>query len=110
MTPFKLLVVNALLWSATVVPAGGQETPGTLTLADAVERALAHHPGVEAARARQDEARATLAEATAAAHGPRGRIVGSAIQYEKPTPVTPIHGFGPGQFPEFDTTLLQGTL
>jgi outer membrane protein len=105
-----LLASGALIAQEPPAPPTHTDGAATLTLADAVERALAHHPGVEAARARQDEAKAALAEATAAAHGPRGRITGSATQYEKPIPVTPIHGFGPGQFPEFDTTLLQGTL
>ncbi len=80
-----------------------------LTLASAVERALARYPGVEAARARQDEARESLAEAEAARRV-RGRLTSSAIQYQEPIPVTPIHGFGPGLFPEFDETLIQSTL
>lgn len=80
-----------------------------LPLADAVDRALARFPAVEAARARQEEAEQALGEARAGRR-PRGRLTGSAIQYEEPMVVTPIHGFGPGLFPEFDETLGQATL
>lgn len=80
-----------------------------LSLPSAVDRALTRFPGVEAARARQEEAAEGLNEARAARR-PRGRLTGSAIQYEEPMVVTPIHGFGPGLFPEFDETLGQATL
>ena len=80
-----------------------------LPLADAVDRALARFPAVEAARARQEEAEQALGEARAGRR-PRGRLTGSAIQYEEPMVVTPIHGFGPGLFPEFDETIGQATL
>jgi outer membrane protein len=80
-----------------------------LSLSDAVDRALARFPAVEAARARQEEAAEALGEARAGRR-PRGRLTGSAIQYQEPMVVTPIHGFGPGLFPEFDETLGQATL
>jgi outer membrane protein len=80
-----------------------------MTLAEAVERALARFPAVEAARAREDEAREALGEARASRR-PRGRVTGSATQYQEPMVVTPIHGFGPGLFPEFDETIGQATL
>ncbi|HEX5716606.1 MAG TPA: TolC family protein [Thermoanaerobaculia bacterium] len=80
-----------------------------LHLADAVDRAVAGFPVVEAARARQEEAEQALGEARAGRR-PRGRLTGSAIQYQEPMVVTPIHGFGPGLFPEFDETLGQATL
>jgi outer membrane protein TolC len=80
-----------------------------LTLPAAVERALARFPSVEAARARQRQAEEALGEARAG-RGPRGRVTASATQYEEPMVITPIHGFGPGLFPEFDQTLLQGQL
>jgi outer membrane protein len=79
-----------------------------LHLADAVDRALTRFPAVGAARARQEEAAEALGEARAGRR-PRGRVTGSAIQYEEPMVVTPIHGFGPGLFPEFDETLGQAT-
>lgn len=89
--------------------------PGTgiaqerLSLSDAVDRALARFPTVEAARARQEEAAEALSEARAGRR-PRGRLTGSAIEYQEPMVVTPIHGFGPGLFPEFDETIGQATL
>ena len=79
-----------------------------LPLSDAVDRALSRFPAIEAARARQEEAEQALGEARAGRR-PRGRLTGSAIQYEEPMVVTPIHGFGPGLFPEFDETLGQAT-
>jgi outer membrane protein len=78
-----------------------------LTLPAAVERALEKFPSVAAARAQQRQAQEGLAAAREA-RGPRGVINGSAIQYEKPVAVTPIHGFTPGQLPDFDRTILQG--
>ncbi len=80
-----------------------------LTLPEAVERALVRHPAVEAARWRQSEAAEAMNEALFASR-PRGRVTGSATQYEEPMVVTPIHGFGPGLFPEFDETLGIATL
>lgn len=102
----KGLLAGALL---LLSQAGMAQDMERLPLADAVERALARFPSVEAARARQDEAAEALGEARAARR-PRGRLTGSAIQYEEPMVVTPIHGFGPGLFPEFDETLGQATL
>ena len=97
---------NLLLIALVAIPLQAQER---LTLPAAVERALAQFPSVEAARARQQQAREALGEAQAG-RGPRGRVTASATQYEEPMVVTPIHGFGPGLFPEFDETLLQGQL
>lgn len=88
---------------------GVAQEPSRLTLAEAVERALAQFPSVEAARARQEEAAEAVGEARAS-RGPRGRVTGSMTQYQEPMVVTPIHGFGPGLFPEFDETLGQATL
>jgi len=94
------------LIALVAVPVQAQER---LTLAAAVERALAQFPSVEAARARQRQAEAALGEARAG-RGPRGRLTASATQFEEPMVVTPIHGFGPGLFPEFDKTLFQSQL
>ncbi len=90
-------------------PAPGRGEEDQLSLSAAVERALAGFPAVEGARARQEEARLALGEAEVGLR-PRGRFNGSATQYQEPMVVTPIHGFGPGQFPSFDETLFQGTL
>lgn len=80
-----------------------------LTLPAAVERALAKFPSVAAARAQQRQAQEGLA-AEKGARGPRGVLNGWATQYQKPTVVGPIHGFTPGQLPDFDRTVLQGQI
>jgi outer membrane protein len=100
----RLLVLAAL--AVLAVPCAAAQA---LTLPEAVERALSQFPAVEAARARQEEAEEALGEARASRR-PRGRVTGAATQYQEPTVVTPIHGFGPGLFPEFDETLGQATL
>ncbi|HYG65112.1 MAG TPA: TolC family protein [Thermoanaerobaculia bacterium] len=110
----RSLVSLTLVVLTLVLPAGAtaQETaqePARLTLAEAVERALARYPGVGAARARQEQAREAITEAKASRR-PAGRLNATGTQYEEPMVVTPIHGFGPGLFPEFDTTVFQGTL
>ncbi|HEX3130065.1 MAG TPA: TolC family protein [Thermoanaerobaculia bacterium] len=96
-------LVPAVL-AVLAVPCAAQ----ALTLPEAVEQALARFPAVEAARARQQEAEEALGEARASRR-PRGRVTGSATQYQEPMVVTPIHGFGPGLFPEFDDTIGQAT-
>jgi outer membrane protein len=96
------------LFLAFLLPATGI-AQNKLSLSEAVDRALTRFPAVEAARARQEEAEQALGEARAGRR-PRGRLTGSAIQYQEPMVVTPIHGFGPGLFPEFDETLGQANL
>ena len=88
---------------------GAAPAAGSLPLAAAVEAALAHHPAPGAADAARDAALAAVGEAQAARY-PTLRLSGSAIQYEEPTLVTPLHGFVPASLPPFDTTVFQGTL
>jgi outer membrane protein len=102
-------VKRSISWLLLALAAGPVQAQERLTLAGAVERALAQFPSVETARARQEEASAALA-AEELSRRARGRFTASATQYEEPMVVTPIHGFGPGLFPEFDETLLQGQL
>lgn len=104
-------VLSVLFVAAFAAPGAAQPPPAAdrLPLAAAVERALGRFPAVESARAREQEAREALGEAETGLR-PRGRLNASAIQYQEPMVVTPIHGFGPGLFPEFDETLFQGTL
>lgn len=85
------------------------EDAGRLTIADAASKALAQYPSLAAANARADVARRELGEAKALWF-PTLNASGTATRYEDPMVVTPIHGFGPGDFPEFDDTLVQGTL
>ncbi|MFP3941157.1 MAG: TolC family protein, partial [Thermoanaerobaculia bacterium] len=54
-------------------------------------------------------AESALAEAEAALL-PRLDLTGSAVQFQEPMVVTPIHGFDPQSVPEFDETLIQGGL
>lgn len=109
--PQRCLYLITLAAALALLPRAGaaQGSGSPLPLSAAVERALARFPSVEAARARQAEAEAALGEAEAGRRL-RGRVTGSATQYEEPMVVTPIHGFGPGLFPEFDETLGQATL
>ena len=81
----------------------------SVTLDEAVRRSLGAHPSVESAAARVAIAEAGIEEAEAA-RWPRISATGSVFQYEEPMVVTPIHGFGDGQFPEFDDTLIQSAL
>jgi outer membrane protein len=81
--------------------------PVTLTLPQAVERALARFPSIGVARAARDESRASIGEAQAGYY-PSLRVNGSGTLYEEPTAVYPIHGFKPGLIPPFDTTIYQG--
>jgi len=83
--------------------------PTALTLAAAVSRALDAAPAVAAARAAEASARAQLADAEADL-APVLSLTGSAFRYQKPTLVTPIHGFTPGLLPSFDRNVLLGDL
>ncbi len=98
-----------LLILILISPAMAQEQTVTtqLSLSMAVERALTVFPSIQASKANMEEAQAALGEA-AAARFPLLKLNGSAIQYEEPTPVSPIHGFTPGRLPQFDETLFQG--
>jgi outer membrane protein TolC len=103
------LMGGALLLLILTVPAMAQEQAVTtqLSLSRAVERALKVFPSIQASKANAEEAQAALGEATAARF-PSFRLSGSAIRYEEPSPVSPIHGFSPGRIPQFDETLFQG--
>jgi outer membrane protein TolC/protein-S-isoprenylcysteine O-methyltransferase Ste14 len=80
-----------------------------MSLPEAAARALEHFPDVAAAHARRNVAREELNEAKAPWF-PSVELQASGIRYEEPLPVTPIHGLAPGNFPEFDDVLLQGSL
>jgi outer membrane protein len=81
-----------------------------LTLADAVERALAQHPTVGIARAARSRAAADAREADSHLL-PRLALDVSATQWQEPMLVYPLHGFTPGMTaPSFDRTLFQGSV
>jgi outer membrane protein TolC len=118
MSPPRVLAALAVGLALAGVPsARGQQAgaktaptgPAPLTLAGAVSRALDAAPQVTAARAAEAAARAQLAEAEADLL-PVLALSGSAFRHQKPTIVTPIHGFAPGLFPSFDRSVLQGDL
>jgi len=112
-TPCRRRVLTAALAAASMTagsPAAARADAtleGPWTLATAVERALTTHPSLAAAVAEVARARADLAT-EGAARRPDAYLAASAFRYEEPTIVTPIHGFTPGEIPEFDTGLLQG--
>jgi outer membrane protein TolC len=81
--------------------------PDTLGLADAVALALRTHPALDAAAAGLEGAAAAEREAKAARY-PSLRLSGSAVHYQEPMMVAPLHAFDPQAAPAFDETLLQG--
>jgi outer membrane protein TolC len=102
------LAVHIVLASQLPHPAPLQPRP-VLTPAEAVARALAHHPEAGAARAEQRRAESALAEAEAGLL-PRVDFTGSVMQFQEPMVVTPIHRLDFQDLPEFDETLIQGDL
>jgi outer membrane protein TolC len=95
--------------SAAPVPSLAPPDSPALPLAEAVARSLAAAAPVAAARAVEAAARAQLADAEADLV-PALSFAGSAFRHQKPTLVTPIHGFTPGLLPTFDRNLLWGDL
>ncbi|MGH7445044.1 MAG: TolC family protein [Longimicrobiales bacterium] len=83
--------------------------PDSLTLAEAASLALARHPAVVAALARQDAASAGVGVARAA-WLPSLRTEASAIRFQEPMIVVPLHAFEPGMVPDFANTLIQGNV
>jgi outer membrane protein len=107
--PRAVALLGSILIVAAVSATRAQEPPPAWTLATAVEAALAHAPALEAARAGAGAAAAELREARAE-RAPAASLGASAFRYQEPMVVTPIHGFAPGEIPEFDHTLLQAAL
>ena len=94
---------------ALLAPARGaaQQARGpSLTVLDAVERALERYPSIRSAEAGRVEAAAGLREVETTRR-PRLNLRATANQYQKKTVVSPIHGFTPGGTPPFDQTLFQ---
>jgi len=105
---FAGFIVTLLILSGPATNGAAEAVPAveSLTLADAVERALAHYPAVGVAEAQADRAKAGVGEA-AAAWFPSLSFSATATRYQEPMPVTPIHGFTPGSFPAFDKSVAQ---
>jgi outer membrane protein len=94
----------ALLLAAPF-PVTGQ----TLTLSAAVDSALATHPALARAAALADRAGGEVAVARAARLPSLG-LETSLLHFQEPMVTTPIHGFDPERLPNFDETLVQGSL
>lgn len=91
-------------------PLAGQTNAGVpTTLAGAVARALDVHPSVEAAEAAARSAEAARTSARSA-RLPHLSVESSATRFQEPMLVAPLHGFDPTTVPDFDATLVRGTL
>lgn len=106
--PLLRLLRIALLLAAVIAPPLGA-TEAALSIAEAARLALGAGPGVAAATAQGEAARQAEAEA-AAAFKPSLSLVAAVTQYQKPSLVSPLHGFQLGSFPVFDETLFQPAL
>ena len=99
----------ALLVLTSARPAAAQDLSGVLTLTDVLTRAAAQHPARESADAAFDRARSVSREASSALY-PGLFADASGIRFQEPMVVAPLHGFNPQSPPEFDRTLLQGSV
>ncbi len=81
----------------------------SVTVHDAVARALARHPTIHSAVARHAASRAGVMEAKGG-RWPQLRADFSALRFEEPMVVAPLHGFNPQDPPSFDRTLIQAQL
>lgn len=113
MTPTSARLVAAVAATLATLalpgaPATAQQPPPR-TLADMVRRAVEVHPSVEAAREAATAAGAGVAAARAA-FLPELAVQGSAVRFQEAMVVAPIHGFDPTNAPDFDETLMQGSL
>jgi outer membrane protein TolC len=77
-----------------------------LTLVDAVNRALAHYPSLQASAAQVEVAEEALDEAEATRF-PTLSVGASATHFQDPMLVYPIHAFTPALVPPFDRNLFQ---
>ena len=106
--PTCLLVL--ILVAAWYTPLGGQEADygGKLTLSTAVDRAMAHHPNALAADAGVEAAEASVGEISAL-RIPQLAFDGSAVRFQEPMIISPLHSFDITEVPDFDRTLFRGT-
>ena len=101
----------SVIWTATVdarsIRAQQTSAQSRISLLDAVELALDHHPSVQAASAHVDAAAAGLGAAKAAWF-PQLGLSASAVRHQEPMVAYPIHAFTPDAVPPFDRTLYGG--
>lgn len=115
--PVRALILSTLLAQAMIPSSllgqvGRESGPGglqPLTLVEAVELALGHHPAVGEAEARRDAAEGVLSQLKGTLL-PTVATDASLIHYEEPMLVAPLHGFDPTMAPSFDRDLLRGNL
>lgn len=105
----RVVLGAALAWMLAAADGSAQQATKRLSLVEAIDAALNADPAVAAAGAEVASARAAVGE-TKSALRLHVDVSGSLVQYEEPMVVTPIHGFTPGQFPEFDRTLIQSNV
>ncbi len=105
MRSLSTLALGGLVLTLWPLSARAQER----TLADVVRRALEVHPSVEAARDATEAAGAGVSAARAA-WLPGLSLQGAATRFQEPMVVAPIHAFDITQAPDFDRTLIQGTV
>lgn len=104
------LMGSALLLLLLLPPPHGRaQEADTLTLLRAATLAMEAHPSVGIARQELEGARATASEARAQ-WLPSLSAGGSLSRFQEPMVVAPFHGFDPNSAPEFDRTLVQGSL
>ena len=99
-------VALALAW-AFVHPVAARAQ--TLTLAEAVDAALAAHPSLAAAQARV-EAAGGAGDAARAARLPGASVDATLTRFQEPMVVAPFHSLDFGDPPTFDRSLVQGRL
>jgi outer membrane protein len=80
----------------------------TLTLQDAVQRALSTHPAIGLSQANVDRAVSAIREASAA-RLPSLSFESNLTRFQEPMVVAPLHGFDPRNPPTFDRTLSQSS-
>jgi len=101
----RLLQVLLLPSLACLVSPLRAQTP--LTLGDAAATVLRVHPTMAAAEAAVARAESGGREARSALL-PSLQLDGSAMRFEEPMVIAPLHGFDPTHPPRFDNTLYQG--
>lgn len=103
-----IATLAALLLSGS--PALGQAGPGEpITLSAAAEMALAQYPAIGASEARLSASQDAEKMSTAA-RWPGLSLSASAMRFQEPMLVSPLHGFDPQTVPPFDETLFQGNV
>lgn len=87
----------------------GITTQDTLSLGGAIRMGLETHPIIAAAQAGQRVALAAAREARSS-RLPNVQLEASAVRFQQPMIVAPLHAFDPTQPPVFNSTLLQSRL